>query len=134
MAIGRACSNHVMRTRRPVRLRINDRGRVRRGSPGRIGDDLCRVRWRLSANLRARPGSRTRSIDMVRNDVKQPKIPYFFRGFCNWGICLRMYACHGRISGCSSVGRARDLGSRGREFETPHSDHIRAVSSLGQSR
>ena len=27
------------------------------------------------------------------------------------------------ITGCSAVGSARDLGSRGRAFESPHSDH-----------
>lgn len=28
------------------------------------------------------------------------------------------------ISGCSAVDSARDLGSRGREFESHHSDHL----------
>ena len=32
--------------------------------------------------------------------------------------------CHSIISGCSPVGRARDLGSRGRLFESGHPDQM----------
>ena len=34
------------------------------------------------------------------------------------------------ISGCGPVGRALDLGSRRREFESPHSDHLRMESLI----
>ena len=38
-----------------------------------------------------------------------------------------------QISGCSAVGSVLDLGSRGREFESPHSDQ-RACSLLHMQR
>ena len=34
------------------------------------------------------------------------------------------------ISGCSAVGSARDLGSRGRAFESPHSDQLRLLKKM----
>ena len=37
------------------------------------------------------------------------------------------------ISGCGPVGRALDLGSRCREFESPHSDQKRLILEQNQS-
>ena len=38
------------------------------------------------------------------------------------------------ISGCGPVGRALDLGSRCREFESPHSDQLKRLISYEISR
>ena len=40
---------------------------------------------------------------------------------------------YNQISGCGPVGRALDLGSRRREFESPHSDQKRLILEQNQS-
>ena len=49
-------------------------------------------------------------------------------------LLFRALSTKNLISGCGPVGRALDLGSRRREFESPHSDHSIRLISYGVSR